>query len=125
MKRYDGQVIAVDFDGTCVEHAYPFVGRDVGAARVLRRLVAEGARIVLWTCRHGQELSAAVCWFHENGVPLHGVNATPGQAAWSQSPKAHARIYIDDAALGCPLEQRPGAARPHVDWREVERRLFP
>jgi hypothetical protein len=28
-------VIAVDFDGTCVTHEYPKVGRDIGAESVL------------------------------------------------------------------------------------------
>lgn len=32
--------IAVDFDGTCVANEYPNIGREIGAAEVLRGLVA-------------------------------------------------------------------------------------
>lgn len=117
-------VVAVDFDGTCVTHEYPNVGREIGAARVLRRLVEEGALLILWTMRSEGPLQDAINWFKLNGLPLFGVNSNPTQHEWTSSPKAHANIYIDDAALGCPLKSgRPGE-RPYVDWSKVERLLF-
>ena len=46
-----GITIAIDFDGTCVTHEYPNVGRDIGAAPVLRKLVENGHKLILWTMR--------------------------------------------------------------------------
>lgn len=100
-------IIAVDFDGTCVTHEYPRVGREIGASYVLKELVKNGHRLVLNTMRGGGEvLDAAVGWFASRGIPLYGVNETPSQKSWTGSPKVYAQIYIDDAALGCPLVHR-------------------
>jgi len=114
-------IVAVDFDGTCVTHAYPAIGKDIGAAPVLRRLADEGHEIVLWTMRSGRELSEAVGWFRGRGIPLLGVNENPNQQSWTKSPKACANIYIDDAALGCPLRVDAALSdRPFADWGRVE-----
>lgn len=111
--------IAVDFDGTVVTHKYPQVGETVpGAVETLRRIHEKGNRIVLWTMRHGKELEDAVKWYEENGIPLFGVNRNPEQDSWTQSPKAYAQIYIDDAAIGCPLKF-DGKLNWHVDWQRV------
>jgi hypothetical protein len=115
--------IAVDFDGTCVTHEYPNIGRDIGAVLVLKRLVTARHLLILNTMRSGAELEAAVCWFKNNAIPLYGVNEDPGQKEWTQSPKVFANLYIDDAAFGCPLEY-PNRGRPFVDWAEVERIFF-
>lgn len=121
--------IAVDFDGTCVTHEYPKVGRDIGAAPVLRELVKSGARLILWTMRSDDRpdgstpLSDAVRWFKENDIPLFGVNSNPEQHSWTGSPKAYAQIYIDDAALGCPLLPGLQDERPFVDWKAVRAML--
>lgn len=111
-------IIAVDFDGTCVEHAYPAVGADIGAAPVLRALTEAGHQLILWTVRSGDNLKAAEEWFARNNIPLYGVNKNPQQAGWSASPKAHANLFIDDLAFGCPLV-RPFDRRAFVDWRAV------
>ena len=72
-------VIAVDFDGTVVTHAYPEIGEDAGAVPVLKELVGNGCRIILYSMRHGKLLDQAVEWFRTNGILLHAVTATPGQ----------------------------------------------
>ena len=114
-------IIAVDFDGTCTTHEYPRVGHDIGAAPVLQKLVAAGHHIILWTMRSGRELEEAVQWFQERDIPLFGVNRHPTQKSWTKSPKAYAQLYIDDAALGCPLCQpQYPEERQHVDWKAVE-----
>jgi len=95
--------IAIDFDGTCVTHEYPNIGRDIGAVPVLKRLVEAGHKLILNTMRSGPQLEAAVNWFKDHDIPLYGVNEDPGQKEWTQSPKVFANMYIDDAALGCPL----------------------
>jgi len=117
-------VIAVDFDGTCVTHEYPKVGRDIGAVPVLRRIVESGGKLILWTMRSGHQLDDAVQWFNQQGIPLYGVQRNPSQDSWTSSPKAYAQLYIDDAALGCPLIQGLKGERPCVDWATVEHLLF-
>lgn len=115
------KIIAVNFDGTCVEHQYPEVGPEVpGCVGVLRDLVNAGHRIILWTIRSGKELEAAVHWFNDREIPLFGVNCNPEQASWSDSRKAYAHLYIDDAALGCPTTTDAPGRRPYVRWGAVK-----
>lgn len=127
--------IAVDFDGTCVEHRYPRVGADVpGAVDTLLDLVSRGHRLILLTMRSDAErdpvlqvttIAAAVNWFAARGIPLFGVNQNPEQSTWTTSAKVYANLYIDDAGLGCPLllpQQlflTDVPARPMVDWPQV------
>ena len=114
--------IAVDFDGTCVTHEYPNVGRDIGAVPVLKKLVDAGHKLILNTMRSGDELEDAIQWFNDNDIPLFGINENPTQKSWTASPKVYAHIYIDDAALGCPLKTNRNSTS-FVDWKEVEKRL--
>lgn len=119
------KIICVDFDGTVVAHEYPEVGGEVlHAVAVLRRLQENDVKIILWTMRSGEYLQDAVKWFADQGIALWGINENPEQKEWTDSPKAYAPIYIDDAALGCPLiESKKMGARPHVDWHRIERML--
>lgn len=112
--------IAVDFDGTCVTHEYPNIGEEIGATPVLKALVANGHKILLNTMRSGKQLKEAVQWFEERGIPLFGINNNPTQKRWTDSPKVFAHIYIDDAALGCPLKSNSTVERPFVDWDKVK-----
>jgi len=119
--------IALDFDGTLVSYAYPDIGYDIGAVPVLKKLVAAGHKLILNTMRCGEQLQAAVDWFKQNDIPLYGVNEDPGQKEWTQSPKVFANLYIDDAALGCPLVTPVSPypndkviGKPFVDWERVE-----
>lgn len=111
-------IIAIDFDGTCVKHAYPKIGEDIGAVPVLKRLVNDGHQFVLNTMRCGEYLNEAIKWFESNGIVLYGTNHTPGQESWTSSPKVYAHMYIDDAALGCPTIMDKNR-RVYVDWRIV------
>ena len=113
--------IAVDFDGTCVTHEYPKVGKDIGAVPVLKKLTDSGHKLILNTMRAGKELAAAIKWFIDNDIPLFGANENPTQKSWTTSPKVHANLYIDDAALGCPLIfDHAISSRPFVNWVMVE-----
>lgn len=107
-------IIAVDFDGTCVTHDYPKIGKDIGAVPVLKSLSHHGHQLILFTMRSGKELDEAVEWFKSNNIPLYGINKNPDQHTWTQSPKPYAHLYIDDAALGIPL--KTSFMRPYVDW---------
>ena len=112
-------IIAIDFDGTCVKHAYPNIGDDIGAVPVLKEMIRNGHQLVLNTMRSGDLLQNAVDWFTQNGIVLSGANYCPGQATWTSSPKVYANIYIDDAALGCPTIIDEKTGRGYVDWRVV------
>jgi hypothetical protein len=109
--------IAIDFDGTCVTHEYPKIGKDIGAVPVLKELLSQGHKLILNTMRCGKELDEAVKWFKERDIPLYGINEDPGQKEWTQSPKVFANLYIDDAALGITLSfDKRISERPFVDW---------
>ena len=112
--------IAIDFDGTCVTHEYPEIGRDLGATTTLKTLVDNGHKLVLLTMRSGKTLENAKHWFEEKGIILYGVNENPSQKQWTESPKVYANLYIDDANLGVPLVKNSIASnRPYVDWKLV------
>lgn len=114
--------IAVDFDGTCVDHRFPDVGQDApGAVRTLKDLHSKGHRLILWTMRCGSYLEEAVQWFTNNNIPLWGIQCDPAQETWTTSKKCYAQLYIDDAAFGCPLIQPARFKRPCVDWDKVRK----
>lgn len=129
--------IVVDYDGTCTTHAFPRIGKDIGAVPVLKNLVANGHKLILFTMRSDstkqsdinsfskQYLSEAVKWFKENDIPLYGIQTNPTQKSWTSSPKAYGQLIIDDAALGCPLKVDESLSdRPFVDWNRVEQLLW-
>ena len=117
--------IGIDFDGTCVTHDYPRVGKDIGAVPVLKKLTDSGHLLILNTMRSGRELDDAVQWFIDNDIPLYGVNENPSQKSWTSSPKVYAHLYIDDAALGCLLKMDNAVSdRPFVNWDAVEEHLM-
>lgn len=115
--------IAVDFDGTIVEHDYPHIGPEVpGAIDALKRFQTCGATIILWTMRCGDELLDAVAFLRRRGIAIAYANQHPDDREWTTSPKVYAHVYIDDAAFGCPLVHPnelnglPPGSRPYVDW---------
>jgi hypothetical protein len=114
--------IAIDFDGTCVTHEYPKIGKDIGAVPVLKQLVERGHRLILYTMRSGKQLDEAVNWFSANGIKLYAKQYNPTQRNWTSSNKCYAQLYIDDAALGCPLIYVQ-EGRPYVDWTKVLEQL--
>lgn len=109
------KIIAIDFDGTVVKHAYPIVGKDIGAVPILKKLIQNNNKIILWTMRSGQELMDAVEWYQINNIPLFGININPEQKQWTTSRKAYAHLYIDDLSLGCPLKKEG-----FVDWDAID-----
>ena len=122
--QYTGLTIAIDFDGTCVTHEYPYIGQDVGAVPVLRELVEQGHSLILYTMRSGKLEKEAVAWFKQHEIPIYAVNTNPDQKKWTKSPKVHADVYIDDGALGCPLKRSMSTSRPFVDWEKVREWLI-
>lgn len=121
MAKSNSMIIAVDFDGTCVEHDYPSVGIDVeGAVEVLRAIVAKRHRLILFTMRSGSKLDDAVKWFRDRKIELWGINENPEQREWTSSPKVYADLYIDDSAIGCPIRFIDGVRHPVVNWSKIK-----
>ena len=114
-------VICIDFDGTCVAFDYPNIGKDIGAVPVLKWLTEEkGCKLILWTIRSGDMLYKAAEWFMNNDIPLYDINKNPDQKPCTESPKVFANVYVDDAALGCPLKLDTALSdHPFVDWNGV------
>jgi hydroxymethylpyrimidine pyrophosphatase-like HAD family hydrolase len=95
--------IAVDFDGTIVEHAYPAIGKEkLFAFQVLKELQKRGFLLILWTYRTGKELDEAVEYCRNNGIEFYAVNKNYPEEVLDEtvSRKINADIYIDDKNLG-------------------------
>lgn len=101
MKSY---LLAVDFDGTIVEDAYPKIGKPMlFAFETMKELLADGHRLILWTYRHGKPLEEAIEFCKKNGVVFYAVNSSfEGEIfdSETQSRKIHADYFIDDRNLG-------------------------
>lgn len=97
-------IIAVDFDGTIVEHRYPKIGKTkLFAFETLKQLQKQGHRLILWTYRAGRELEEAVIFCKENGIEFYAVNRNYPEEIFNEkeiSRKIYADIYIDDRNIG-------------------------
>ncbi len=98
-------VIAVDFDGTIVEHRYPEIGREIPfAIDTLKMLIADRHKVILWTVREGKLLDEAVEWCRERGVEFYAVNKDYPEEKKEYnnhfSRKIKAEVWIDDRNLG-------------------------
>ncbi len=95
--------IAVDFDGTIVEHKYPAIGKELlFAFETLRELQRQKHQLILWTYRSGKELDEAVEFCKEKGIEFYAVNKNYPEEEFdgSISRKIDAELYIDDRNLG-------------------------
>ncbi len=96
-------IISIDFDGTVVEHRYPKIGEEIPhATEVLKKLQADGHKLVLWTVREGRQLEEAIEWCRERGVEFSAINETlrsSGEHSHN-TRKIDADIYIDDCNIG-------------------------
>ncbi len=109
--------IAVDFDGTIVEHKYPVIGDEMlFAFDTLRALQKKGHKLILWTFREGRLLDEAVAFCASNGILFYAVNKSYPEEELEDgiSRKINADIFIDDRNVG----GFPG-------WGEVYRMLHP
>lgn len=112
-----GLKIAVDFDGTIVEHDFPSIGKEkLFAFRTLKELEKKGARLILWTFRTGRELDEAVEYCRKNGIEFYAVNKNYPEEVLddSVSRKIDADIFIDDKNIG-----------GFLGWGEIWQLIFP
>lgn len=99
----NSKIIAVDFDGTIVEHEYPAIGKEMlFAFDTLKALQKKGHRLILWTFRTGKPLEEAVRYCHNNGLDFYAVNKNfPEEQIEEDSVrKIQADIFIDDRNIG-------------------------
>ena len=110
--------IAVDFDGTLVEHKYPEIGpKKLFAFETLRELQKRGDQLILWTYRSGRTLDEAVEFCRKNGVEFYAVNRNYPEEEFDESQmsrKIDADIYIDD---------RNVEFAGQIDWSEICKKL--
>ena len=103
MNFHDKLIIAVDFDGTIVEDAFPKVGKArIFAFETLKRLQEDGHRLILWTYRYGTKLEDAVQFCKENGIIFYAVNSSFPEEEFdhTKSRKIYADLFIDDRNIG-------------------------
>lgn len=97
-------IIAVDFDGTIVEHKYPRIGEEIPfATDTLKLLIQDRHRLILWTVREGDLLQEAIDWCRERGVEFYAINQDyPEETKETDgfSRKLKADLFIDDRNLG-------------------------
>ena len=97
--------IAVDFDGTIVEHKYPEIGEELPfATETLRMLIRDRHQLILWTVREGRLLDEAVAWCRERGVEFWAVNRDFPEEDIQKNEhfarKLRVDLFIDDRNLG-------------------------
>ena len=95
--------IAVDFDGTIVEHKFPKIGKTkLFAFETLKQLQKQGHDLILWTYRAEQELEDAVEFCKQNGIEFYAINSSYPEEKIDDtiSRKIYADVYIDDRNVG-------------------------
>ena len=97
--------IAVDFDGTIVEHRYPEIGKELPfATQTLRMLIEDRHKLILWSVREGKLLEDAVEWCRQRGVEFYAVNKDFPEEDLSKNQsftrKLKADVWIDDRNIG-------------------------
>lgn len=99
-------IIAVDFDGTIVEHRYPQIGKEIPfAIATLKRLQDEHHLLILWSVREGKLLDEAVEYCRQRGVEFYAVNSNYPEESMSEEHscgcrKLKADLFIDDRSVG-------------------------
>lgn len=109
-------ILAIDFDGTIVEDAYPGIGQPmIFAFDTMKRLQNEGHRLILWTYRNGKKLQEAVDFCKENGIEFYAVNKNYPEEEFDGkiSRKIHADLFIDDRNIG-----------GFLGWTEIYKIIF-
>jgi len=103
MNFQDKLILAIDFDGTVVDDAYPGIGKPkIFAFETLKRLQKDGHRLILWTYRHGKHLDEAVAFCKANGIEFYAINSSFPEETYDtdRSRKIHADFFVDDRNIG-------------------------
>lgn len=102
------KIIAVDFDGTLCSNAWPYIGsaNHYLMSILIRLRQNKGYKLILWTCRTGQQLEEAVAWCKERGLEFDAVNENLPEmieAFGGDTRKIVADYYLDDKSV-CALQ---------------------
>lgn len=100
---YRSKILAIDFDGTIAEAAFPGLGKiKPGAKEYINKLFDEGYTIIIHTCRTGIFEGHAQNFLEYIGIKYHYINTNlPSQVEYfkQDSRKISADLYIDDKCL--------------------------
>lgn len=103
------KIIAVDFDGTLAVTQFPtIIESKRNEIAICKALKKQGCILILWTCRCGEDLTAAVEWCREHGLEFDYINENVPENVekWgNDSRKIFAHEYIDDKATN-PVKER-------------------
>lgn len=109
-------IIAIDFDGTIVEDRYPGIGKPMlFAFETMKKMQADGHRLILWTYRAGAKLDEAVAFCKEHGIEFYAVNQSYPEELLDDtlSRKIMADLFIDNRNIG-----------GFIGWTEVYQTIF-
>ena len=96
-------IIAIDFDGTIVEDAYPNIGKPmIFAFETMKKLQSEGHRLILWTYRSDRKLQEAVDFCKQQGLEFYAINKSYPEEEFDGkiSRKINATFFVDDRNIG-------------------------
>lgn len=100
MTRQLPYIVAVDFDGTLCENAFPEIGEPKPEIiEAIKEYQSKGWKTILWTCRNYDALVEAVTWCHEQGLIFDAINTNLPEVQdmfGGDTRKVFADIYIDD-----------------------------
>ena len=123
--------IAVDFDGTIVEHEYPRIGRERPfATDTLKKLIAQQHQLILWTVREGKLLQEAIDWCKERGVEFYAINRDYPEEEKEKnnnfSRKLKVDVWIDDRNIGGLPDWGTiyQMITEHLTWDDITRRSY-
>ena len=108
--------IAVDFDGTIVEHKYPEIGDEmIFAFDTLKALQKNGHKLILWTFRSGQHLDEAVEFCNQNGVEFYAVNKSYPEEEYKEGLEDGTRYeYALDGSLSLEVRYKKGRVAKEI-----------
>ena len=96
-------IIAIDFDGTIVEDAYPKIGKPmIFAFETMKKLQSEVHRLILWTYRSDRKLQEAVDFCKQQGLEFYAINKSYPEEEFDGkiSRKINATFFVDDRNIG-------------------------
>lgn len=93
-------IVAVDFDGTLCENAFPEIGKPKKEViQAIKEYKGFGWKVILWTCRNKEHLTKAIEWCKKQGLEFDAINTNLPEVQeifGGDTRKIFADAYIDD-----------------------------
>jgi len=100
MQLVTGKIIAVDFDGTLCADEWPAIGSpNYGMIEFAKALAANDNKLILWSCRTGDDLQKALFWCRDHELYFEDANEnlySQKEKFGGDTRKIYADYYIDD-----------------------------